>query len=222
MSALNTLTIAEARDGLRARDFSAAELTEACLAAIDGAAALNAFVHHTPDLARAQAGAADARLARGGEAPALEVACVGPEAPTILMDDLVVRCDDGTFGNTPLVITARTEPVRCELSAEGHVTLVHVVKPGLGRTSAQVALQLPAFLSARAWPGAARLLIDGRPLPDSFVARLAIPPGRHKLEAVIERDGRTWRKTETIEARAGQELSVEVRIADYPAEGAAP
>jgi len=71
MSALNTLTIAEARDGLRARDFSAAELTEACLAAIDGAAALNAFVHHTPDLARAQAGAADARLARGGEAPAL-------------------------------------------------------------------------------------------------------------------------------------------------------
>ncbi|MEZ4464927.1 MAG: hypothetical protein R3F43_10615 [bacterium] len=121
-----------------------------------------------------------------------------------------------------MVITARTQPVRCELSAEGHVTTPYVVKPGLGRTQARVELLLPAFLSARAWPGAARLLIDGRPLPDSFVVRMPIAPGRHKLEAVIERDGRTWRKAETIDARAGQDLSVEVRIADYPAEGAAP
>jgi aspartyl-tRNA(Asn)/glutamyl-tRNA(Gln) amidotransferase subunit A len=44
-------------------------LTEACLAAIDGADALNAFVHKTPEIARAQAKAADAR--RGADAPAL-------------------------------------------------------------------------------------------------------------------------------------------------------
>ena len=63
---LNTLTIAEARDRLRARDISAVDLTEACLSAIDQAGALNAFVHHTPDLARTQAAAADAcRLASG-------------------------------------------------------------------------------------------------------------------------------------------------------------
>ncbi|MCB9731890.1 MAG: hypothetical protein H6745_04570 [Deltaproteobacteria bacterium] len=37
----------------------------------------------------------DVAFSCGGEAPALEVACVAPEAPTILMDDLVVRCDDG-------------------------------------------------------------------------------------------------------------------------------
>lgn len=67
---LNTLTVAEARDGLRARDFTAAELTEACLAAIDGAGALNAVVHATPEIARDQARAADARLA-AGKAPAL-------------------------------------------------------------------------------------------------------------------------------------------------------
>ena len=67
---LNTLTVAEARDGLRARDFTAAELTEACLAAIGEAGALNAVVHATPEIARDQARAADARLA-AGEAPAL-------------------------------------------------------------------------------------------------------------------------------------------------------
>lgn len=67
---LNRMTIAQARDALRARDITAAELTEACLAAVDRAGALNAFVHATPDIARDQARAADARLAQG-EAPAL-------------------------------------------------------------------------------------------------------------------------------------------------------
>ena len=67
---LNSLTIAEARDRLRARDISSAELTDACLSAIEGAGALNAFVHHTPEIARAQAEAADARLA-SGDAPAM-------------------------------------------------------------------------------------------------------------------------------------------------------
>ena len=67
---LNRLTIAAARDGLRARDFTAAELTEACLTAIGEAGALNAFVHVTPEMAKDQAKAADERLAQG-EAPAL-------------------------------------------------------------------------------------------------------------------------------------------------------
>ncbi|QJD16307.1 Asp-tRNA(Asn)/Glu-tRNA(Gln) amidotransferase subunit GatA [Paracoccus sanguinis] len=67
---LNSLTIAEARDRLRARDISAAELTDACLSAIEGAGALNAFVHHTPEIARTQAKAADARLT-AGDAPAM-------------------------------------------------------------------------------------------------------------------------------------------------------
>ena len=41
---LSALTIAAARDGLAAGDHTAVELTQACLAAIDGAGALNAFV----------------------------------------------------------------------------------------------------------------------------------------------------------------------------------
>ena len=67
---LNTLTIAEARDKLRAGDFTSVELTEACLAAADAATELNAVVHKTPELARAQAAAADARIA-AGDAPDL-------------------------------------------------------------------------------------------------------------------------------------------------------
>ena len=70
MTELNQLTIADARDALRKGETSALALTDACLAAIEGAGALNAFVHHTPEIAREQAKAADARLA-AGEAPAM-------------------------------------------------------------------------------------------------------------------------------------------------------
>ncbi|MFK7938702.1 MAG: Asp-tRNA(Asn)/Glu-tRNA(Gln) amidotransferase subunit GatA [Roseovarius sp.] len=70
MSDLNALTIAEARDKLRAGDITSVELTNACLDAIEGAGDLNAFVHNTPELAREQAAAADARIA-SGDAPAM-------------------------------------------------------------------------------------------------------------------------------------------------------
>ena len=70
MSKLNSLSIAHARDALRKGDTTAVELTKACLSAIDGAGALNAFVHHTPDLALERARAADARL-KAGDAPAM-------------------------------------------------------------------------------------------------------------------------------------------------------
>jgi aspartyl-tRNA(Asn)/glutamyl-tRNA(Gln) amidotransferase subunit A len=70
MTDLNTLTIAAARAALRKGELTSAELTEACLNAIGEAGVLNTFVHHTPDLARAQARAADARLSKG-EAPDL-------------------------------------------------------------------------------------------------------------------------------------------------------
>ena len=70
MSELTKLTIAAARDALRRGEVTSADLTEACLEAIEGAGALNAVVHKTPDLAREQAKAADARL-MAGEAPDL-------------------------------------------------------------------------------------------------------------------------------------------------------
>ncbi|PJE28956.1 aspartyl/glutamyl-tRNA(Asn/Gln) amidotransferase subunit A [Pseudooceanicola antarcticus] len=70
MTELNTLTIAQARDALKAGETTSTALTESCLAAIDSADALNAFVHKTPELALEQAKAADARIA-AGDAPDL-------------------------------------------------------------------------------------------------------------------------------------------------------
>jgi aspartyl-tRNA(Asn)/glutamyl-tRNA(Gln) amidotransferase subunit A len=70
MTDLMSLSVAQARDALRARDISASDLTEAAISAVDGADALNAFVHKTPDIARQQAAAADARLGNG-DAPDL-------------------------------------------------------------------------------------------------------------------------------------------------------
>ncbi len=69
MTDLTRLTIAAARDAMRKGDLTSVELTDACLAAIDKADPLNAFVHKTPEIARSQAQAADKR--RGADAPLL-------------------------------------------------------------------------------------------------------------------------------------------------------
>ena len=71
MTALTRLTLAEARDGLRRRAFSALERTDAHLEAVAANRALNAFITETPELARRQASEADRRIA-AGEARALD------------------------------------------------------------------------------------------------------------------------------------------------------
>ncbi|MGI8725878.1 MAG: Asp-tRNA(Asn)/Glu-tRNA(Gln) amidotransferase subunit GatA [Methyloceanibacter sp.] len=72
MSKLTDMTIADARDGLRQKTFSASELAQAHLDAIEAAnAALNAFVLPTPERALEMAAASEARL-KTGEGGALE------------------------------------------------------------------------------------------------------------------------------------------------------
>jgi aspartyl-tRNA(Asn)/glutamyl-tRNA(Gln) amidotransferase subunit A len=69
---LTDLTIAEAREGLATKSFSAHELTDAYLDGIESSnEALNAYIVVTGDQARDMAGASDARLANG-EGRALE------------------------------------------------------------------------------------------------------------------------------------------------------
>jgi aspartyl-tRNA(Asn)/glutamyl-tRNA(Gln) amidotransferase subunit A len=65
MTELIALSLAQARDALRKKEFSATELAEAHLSAVDTADALNAFVLKTPGRAREMARASDERLARG-------------------------------------------------------------------------------------------------------------------------------------------------------------
>jgi aspartyl-tRNA(Asn)/glutamyl-tRNA(Gln) amidotransferase subunit A len=69
MTDLTALTLAAARDALRKKQFSAAELADAHLGAMERARTLNAYVLETPDNARAMAKASDARIAKGVGGP---------------------------------------------------------------------------------------------------------------------------------------------------------
>ncbi len=69
MSDLTSLTLAEARDALRAKKISAKELADAHLSEMEKARALNAYVLETPEQARKMAAASDAKLAKGEGGP---------------------------------------------------------------------------------------------------------------------------------------------------------
>ena len=67
---LTDFSIAAARDGLRAKKFSARELTQAHVEAVEALnPRLNAFITQTPELAAQHAAAADAALAAGEARP---------------------------------------------------------------------------------------------------------------------------------------------------------
>ncbi len=76
MSDLTRLTIAEIRDGLAAKRFSATELSKAYLAAMEAARGLNAYIVETPEKALAMAAESDRRIA-AGEARPLEGVPIG-------------------------------------------------------------------------------------------------------------------------------------------------
>ncbi len=69
VSELTSLSLVEARDGLKKKSFSAGELATAHLTAIEKARALNAFVLETPERASEMAKASDARIAQGKAGP---------------------------------------------------------------------------------------------------------------------------------------------------------
>ncbi|MHB9878618.1 Asp-tRNA(Asn)/Glu-tRNA(Gln) amidotransferase subunit GatA [Pacificimonas sp. ICDLI1SI03] len=69
MSDLTNLTIAAMRDGLNRKDFSAKELAETHIRAVEGARTLNAFTVETPERALAAADTADKDFAAGTAKP---------------------------------------------------------------------------------------------------------------------------------------------------------
>lgn len=76
MTKLTNLTLAEARDGLKAGEFSAVELTTAHIEAMAAHKDLNAFITETPELALEQAKASDAKI-KSGDAGAMEGLPIG-------------------------------------------------------------------------------------------------------------------------------------------------
>ncbi|MFV3075825.1 Asp-tRNA(Asn)/Glu-tRNA(Gln) amidotransferase subunit GatA [Niveispirillum fermenti] len=69
MTNLTHLSMSEALAGLKSKDFTALELTNAYIAAVEAARPLNAFITETPDIALEQAKASDARYAKGEARP---------------------------------------------------------------------------------------------------------------------------------------------------------
>lgn len=65
MSELHELSLSEACDGIRAKKFSARELVESSIKAMEANRSLNAFVTETPEIALAQAKASDAKKEKG-------------------------------------------------------------------------------------------------------------------------------------------------------------
>lgn len=76
MTKLTNLTLAEARDGLKAGEFSAVELTQAHVDAMEAHKDLNAYITETPELALEQAKASDAKI-KSGDAGAMEGLPIG-------------------------------------------------------------------------------------------------------------------------------------------------
>ncbi|MGA2088029.1 MAG: Asp-tRNA(Asn)/Glu-tRNA(Gln) amidotransferase subunit GatA [Stellaceae bacterium] len=69
MSALTALSLAQARDGLKRKDFTARELSLAYIKAVEDARPLNAFLKETPERALAMAKESDARIEKGRALP---------------------------------------------------------------------------------------------------------------------------------------------------------
>jgi aspartyl-tRNA(Asn)/glutamyl-tRNA(Gln) amidotransferase subunit A len=69
VSALTALSLAQARDGLKRKDFTARELSLAYIKAVEDARPLNAFLKETPERALAMAKESDARIEKGRALP---------------------------------------------------------------------------------------------------------------------------------------------------------
>jgi len=119
MTELTDLTIAEAREGLRGKSFSARELAEAHIDAIDKANdALNVYVLPTPQRALDMAQASDARLKKG-EAGLLEGIPLGIKDLFCTKDVRTTACSHILDGFTPTYEST----VTANLWAEGAVML---------------------------------------------------------------------------------------------------
>ncbi|MEM9810114.1 MAG: amidase family protein, partial [Pseudomonadota bacterium] len=69
MTDITELKLAELRDGLAKKEFSAADATDAYLQRAEGSENLNAYIRITGDAARAQAKASDEKIAKGEAGP---------------------------------------------------------------------------------------------------------------------------------------------------------
>ncbi|WP_020185313.1 Asp-tRNA(Asn)/Glu-tRNA(Gln) amidotransferase subunit GatA [Methylopila sp. 73B] len=111
MSDLLDFTFADARNKLAKKDFSAVELTQAYLAAIEAGRGLNAYVLETPEIALERAAVSDQRIA-SGEAGALEGLPLGVKDLFCTEGVRTTACSKILDGFTPPYESFVTEKMR--------------------------------------------------------------------------------------------------------------
>jgi aspartyl-tRNA(Asn)/glutamyl-tRNA(Gln) amidotransferase subunit A len=101
VSNLTDITLADARDGLKSKEFSAKEISQAHIDAIESAnEALNAFILPTPEIALQMADTADKKIA-AGEAGPLEGIPLGIKDLFCTRDVTTTACSHILDGFTP-------------------------------------------------------------------------------------------------------------------------
>ena len=100
MTDLTELNLADARDGLAKKEFSAVELTQAHIDRVAASAALNAYVLETPEKALDMAAASDAKIA-AGEARPLEGLPIGVKDLFCTKDVRTTACSNILGDFTP-------------------------------------------------------------------------------------------------------------------------
>jgi aspartyl-tRNA(Asn)/glutamyl-tRNA(Gln) amidotransferase subunit A len=118
MTDLTELNLADARDGLAKKEFSAVELTQAHIDRVAASAALNAYVLETPEKALDMAAASDAKIA-AGEARSLEGLPIGVKDLFCTKDVRTTACSNILGDFTPPYESTVTQ----NLWADGAVML---------------------------------------------------------------------------------------------------
>ena len=118
MTDLTELNLADARDGLAKKEFSAVELTQAHIDRVAASAALNAYVLETPEKALDMAAASDAKIA-AGEARPLEGLPIGVKDLFCTKDVRTTACSNILGDFTPPYESTVTQ----NLWADGAVML---------------------------------------------------------------------------------------------------
>jgi aspartyl-tRNA(Asn)/glutamyl-tRNA(Gln) amidotransferase subunit A len=151
------LSLAQARDALRRRDFSARELTGAYVAACERLnPALNAYITLTPEAALTQADAADAALARGEPGPLTGI----PIAVKDLFCTKGVRTTAGSRILEPFVPPYEST-VTEHLLRDGAVFLGKTNMDEFAMGSSNITSAFGAVTSPWSTPGSNRKLVPG-------------------------------------------------------------
>ncbi len=136
MTDLTKLTIAEARKGLKDRDFTAVELTEAYVAKMNEGRKYNAFVCETQEKALAQAKQSDEKLAHG-EGGALEGIPLGIKDLFCTKDIATTACSNILKGFVPpYESTVTSRLLQAGASFLGKLNLDEFAMGGSNETSA--------------------------------------------------------------------------------------